>query len=68
LQTRYALTSVALPVPVILAPSVAKKPHTKLNGGPAAAAAGLPARLRRTYIVGSLADGEIHDTQIPKPV
>src|SRR4029453_7141777 len=34
LQTRYAFTSIALLVPVILAPSVAKKPHTKLNGGP----------------------------------
>src|SRR5260370_26229728 len=34
LQTRYASTSAALPVPVILAPSVAKKPHTRLNGGP----------------------------------
>jgi hypothetical protein len=34
LQTRYAFTSVALPVPLILTLSVAKKPHTKLNGGP----------------------------------
>ena len=50
----------ALLIPALFAPSVAKKPHIRLNGRPSVAAGGLPVRLRRHYI-----GGEPHQRRYP---